>query len=283
MKRFFIIIIGTVILAFSVSYIQINLSTNPLLTRAQSLGFQTVSNCSVFFNNLGKFIISPFESIVSNINAEKNYRKTLKSLEENRISQLQLRVLRLENSQLREELRYRNQVLREFKPISAEVVARGLDSWFDTVTIDKGWKDGIEEDMPVINTRGLVGRVVETSDHLSKVMLLINQNSNVSAVVFETQDKGIVQGRGLSNLLLKYIPHGSVVIRNMKIYTSGISLVFPRGILIGNISKVVKKKYEHIQYIEVKPAVDFAKLDRVWVITEKIGYGSLNSNLVQSK
>ncbi|MFH1429643.1 MAG: rod shape-determining protein MreC [Candidatus Margulisiibacteriota bacterium] len=269
MKKFIIILVFTVILAFLLSYFQSLWIDNPAIVNSRSVLFTSISSVSSFTSGIFDGISNSFSNTASLFNTGRRIKTLELKYEEQAVRQSQYEVLQNENVQLREELRYKNKDLCSHKIIAAEVVARGMDTWFDTVIIDRGWKDGVETDYAVVNTDGLVGRVIETAEHRSKVMLLINPNSSISAVVLDTSDKGIIQGRGLNTLVLKYIPHSSVLTPDAPVYTSGLSIVFPKGFLIGYISKIIKKKYEHLQYVEVKPAVRFSAIDRVWVIAER--------------
>ncbi|MFC1595672.1 rod shape-determining protein MreC [Candidatus Margulisiibacteriota bacterium] len=266
MKSFIIVLIITIILAFTLSFLHTQWVDNSAVVSARGALFSGITSINSLIVNSGRYIGGTFTYIGRLINAEKKNSELLARLEKQNIRLSQHKLVRQENILLRQELRYKQKDLYNLTTITSEIIARGSDTWFDSIIIDKGWKDGVEIDYAVVNSEGLVGRVVEAGAHYSKVMLLINQNSNVSVVASNTQDKGIVQGKGLNDLSLKYIPHSSVLKIGMPIYTSGVSLVFPKGILVGHVSKIIKKKYDHLQYVDIKPSVHFSRLDRVWVI-----------------
>ncbi|MFA5928813.1 MAG: rod shape-determining protein MreC [Candidatus Margulisiibacteriota bacterium] len=266
MKKFFIILVVTITLAFGLSFIQNQWLSNSTFINTKSGIFSIISLPNKLISDLGKGISGSVASFFHLKEVERTNHELNLKLDALEVKLAQFRSLEQDNYQLRNELRYRTKALYNLKAIGAEVVARSMDTWFSSVVIDKGWKDGVDTDYAVVNSEGLVGRIIESGEHFSKVMLIQNQNSNVSAVLGRTQDKGIIQGRGNNTLMLKYIPNNSELAKGDLVYTSGMSIVFAKGILIGQVSNIVKKKYDYLQYVEVAPAVNFAKLDKVWVV-----------------
>ena len=269
MRRFIILIVITIITAFLLSFLHVKWSNDSYLNRAKKPIFATLS---LFNDYITKIKNTSKEKITYLYKLNKVYKENELLKDNNNklsLSLLQFKKAKKENIELRKELHYKKKALYKFKIISAEVIYRSADSWFSSITIDKGWHDGVETNFPVINTTGLVGRTVESSRNYSKVMLIINPQSNVSAEVIETKDKGILQGRSDFKLYLKHIPHSAVIKKDMTVYTSGFSNTFPKGILIGKINKIKKEKYDHLQHIEVIPSVKFSKLDKLWVIIPK--------------
>jgi rod shape-determining protein MreC len=265
-KKFFIILVVTITLAFGLSFIQNQWLSNSTFINTKSGIFSIISLPNKLISDLGKGISGSVASFFHLKEVERTNHELNLKLDALEVKLAQFRSLEQDNYQLRNELRYRTKALYNLKAIGAEVVARSMDTWFSSVVIDKGWKDGVDTDYAVVNSEGLVGRIIESGEHFSKVMLIQNQNSNVSAVLGRTQDKGIIQGRGNNTLMLKYIPNNSELAKGDLVYTSGMSIVFAKGILIGQVSNIVKKKYDYLQYVEVAPAVNFAKLDKVWVV-----------------
>ena len=162
---------------------------------------------------------------------------------------------------LKEELAY---------PVSAaEVVAGDMSAHFHTVVINKGSADGILPQMPVVHAQGAVGRVIWTSLHYAKVLLLIDPNSGVDVFVQRSRAGGIVQGAGQGKLELKYVQHNFDLAPGDRLVTSGSAGVFPRGILVGTALTVEKEAKGAFMKVMVEPAVDFARLEEVLVILQR--------------
>lgn len=150
--------------------------------------------------------------------------------------------------------------------VAARVVGRDQSSLLKTIFIDKGTSHGLRVDLPVIADQGVVGRIIEASAHISKVLLLTDENSNIDVLVQDTRIQGIVQGAGSLGYSLKYVPKTETVNIGNIIITSGLSGLFPKGLLIGSVKNVDKTDSGLFQKIDVAPFVDFAKIEEVMVI-----------------
>lgn len=211
--------------------------------------------------------------------------------EENKELKTRVDTLTEENSQLiqdREELmRLRelyelDQQYDEYEKVAARVIARESGNWFQLFTIDKGSRDGIEADMNVISGSGLVGIVTETGPNWATVRSIIDDNSNVSAMVSTTSDQCIIAGdlrlidEGSLNLV-KLTDADNKVHVGDKVVTSYISEKFLPGILIGYISELNNDSNNLTKSGYITPVVDFRHLQEVLVILEKKEYVPSNS------
>lgn len=207
--------------------------------------------------------------------------------------ELQARVdtLTEENSQLiqdREELRRLRELFDldeqydEYEKVGARVIAKESGNWFQLFTIDKGSNDGIKADMNVISGGGLVGIVTETGPNWSTVRSIIDDNSNVSAMVSTTSDQCIIAGdlrlidEGSLNLI-KLTDADNKVHVGDKVVTSYISEKFLPGILIGYISELGNDANNLTKSGYITPVVDFRHLQEVLVILELKEYVPSNS------
>lgn len=172
--------------------------------------------------------------------------------------------MRLENKRLRGLLS-----LEERSPeplVAAQVVSGDPSGYFQTVMINRGANGGVAASMPVLNSAGVVGRVIWTSPSYAKVLLLTDHNSGVDVLVQRTRARGVVQGSGEDNLRLKYLLHSEDVRVGDKLVTSGSAGVYPKGLLVGYvISTKVTDKGVFLD-VEARPAVDFNRLEDVVVI-----------------
>ncbi|MGO9138653.1 MAG: rod shape-determining protein MreC [Syntrophales bacterium] len=150
--------------------------------------------------------------------------------------------------------------------IAAMVIGRDQTSIMKTILINKGTSHGLALDLPVIADQGVVGRIVETSAHVSRVLLLIDENSNTDALIQENRTQGILQGAASLGCSLKYVPKTETVSVGNVVVTSGLSGLFPKGLLLGVVKKVEKTDSGLFQKIDVAPFVDFSKIEEVMVI-----------------
>ncbi|MFC1517343.1 rod shape-determining protein MreC [Candidatus Margulisiibacteriota bacterium] len=173
--------------------------------------------------------------------------------------------LEMDNRQLRKMLRLRTR--SRYLLIPAEVIGRSPENWFSYLTLNRGSAAGLKKNLPVINEEGLVGKIVEVGPNYCKVLTITAPQSRISIMDLESRDLGIAQGRLHHPLKLNYIANTATVKKEDRIITSGISNIFPKGLLVGMITKVKKEKYNVFQKVEVSPAVNFSKLHYVFILT----------------
>ena len=150
--------------------------------------------------------------------------------------------------------------------VAAEVIGRDPSSWFNAIIIDKGKIDGIEKGQAVVVPEGIAGQVTDVSAHYAKVMLIIDRNSAVDALVQRTRARGILIGGPSSRCIFKYVIRTADVKVGDKIITSGFDEVFPKGQPVGDVVGVVKQSSEMFQGVKVLPYIDFEKIEEVLVL-----------------
>lgn len=161
----------------------------------------------------------------------------------------------------------------EYDKVAASVISKNPGNWYNTFTIDKGTKDGIEVDMNVIAGGGLCGIVTEAGPDWAAVRTIIDDASNVSAMVSSTLDNCLVAGDltliedGKLNFIQLSDTEDLVSVGD-KIVTSNISNKFLKGILIGYISEINYDSNNLTKYGYLIPVVDFRHLQEVLVIKE---------------
>lgn len=152
---------------------------------------------------------------------------------------------------------------------SKTVVARVIDndraSLFKTILINKGTTEGLRVGLPVLSDQGVVGRIIETSWHASRVLLLIDENSNIDALIQRSRAQGILQGAGSAGCTLKYISRMENVQTGDVVLSSGLAGVFPKGLLLGVVTGTSGSDGGLFQKIDVASAVDFSKIEEVLV------------------
>ena len=173
----------------------------------------------------------------------------------------------LEAQRLRKLLDLRDDYNYHF--ISARVIGREQAALSKTILINKGTVNGLKTGMPVIAPPGLIGRLVDVSWHASKVLLFIDENSNVGAIIQRTRTQGIISGAGPRGLILKYISKTQDVKEGDVIVSSGMGGVFPKGLLIGQVSHVDRQDASLFLKINVAPFVDFSKLEEILILASE--------------
>ena len=239
-------------------------------------------------NAVAGYVFVPMQEGINNVgswfSAKANDFKTLgEVLAENKelksqIDDLttQINKTKLEQYELdnyRELLELDNQYA-DFDKIAAHVIAMDGTNWFSTFTIDKGSKQGIAKGMNVIAGSGLVGIVTDVGPNYSKVRSIIDDSSNVSAMVLTTKDNFNVSGSLMNMNKDKVLPFSELRDENDKVQqgdpvvTSYVSDQYQQGLLIGYIYSVEDNANNLTKSGYITPVVDFQHLQDVLVITE---------------
>lgn len=175
--------------------------------------------------------------------------------------------IELSNQRLRKFLNF--QKTRTIQTVSAEVVGRDPSPWFKSVIIDKGKADGIQKGCPVVVPEGIAGQVVSASAHYAKVLLIIDRNSAVDALVQRSRARGIIRGMASESCSFYYVLRQDDIRVGDEVISSGIDGVYPKGLRIGYVSGVIRRNSGMFQEVDVTPHVDFEKLEEVLVITTR--------------
>jgi rod shape-determining protein MreC len=170
----------------------------------------------------------------------------------------------LSNERFRKLLDFKN--ASGLKSIPAEVIGKDPSQWYKMLVIDKGTSEGVIKGLPVVVPEGIVGQVIDASDHHAKVLLIIDSNSAVDALVQQTRAIGIVKGDSENRCLLNYVSRKETVNIGDSVVTSGLDGVFTKGFLIGKVTDIILNKSGIFQEIEVSPFVDFDKIEEVLIV-----------------
>jgi rod shape-determining protein MreC len=226
------------------------------------------------------FIFSPLQKMAYGLASEmseiKNSLSSIgqlkkeneKLLQENRdflAEQSKFEEIGKENETLREQLKLLPR--EKFDLEGASIISQNSYEQNDWIEIDKGGKDGIVNDMPVIVNSGiLVGKVSEVYYNTSKVLLIDNPDNAVNAVDSETNSKGVVKGEYGLGITMSMVLQNDALNKGDKVVTSGIGGSFPQGLLIGNIGEITSSADKLFQQAAISSPINFSQLRFVFVI-----------------
>lgn len=215
-----------------------------------------------------KTVQGTFQHYVFLVNLEKENRMLKEKIAQLQEENHQMKETKLTNERLRQLLQFREN--NSPSMIGAEVIGRDPSTWFKSVTIDKGERDGVKKGMAVISPTGAIGQVLKIAPHYATVLLITDYNSAVDCVVERSRAKAIVEGKGENRCQLKYLLRAEEVAVGDVVVTSGLGGNFPKGLMVGEVKKVDKKGHGVFQYAELVPSVDMTRLEEVFVITESL-------------
>ena len=182
----------------------------------------------------------------------------------------ELESIRSENETLKEYLGL-TEKYGEYSTVPAYIINKDISNYSKTIVINVGSDDGIKENMTVIADQGLVGHVISVTSDTAKVRTIVDTSSSVSCLLSTTDESIVCKGtlEEESALRAMYIPDDDGIIQGDSVETSGLGGIYPKGIHVGSIKRVVNTQNTTDRYAIVETAVDFDKLDTVLVITNQ--------------
>jgi rod shape-determining protein MreC len=211
-------------------------------------------------------VVSSFENYIF---LWHTHQDNLVLLEENRKllnSIAGLRETEQENLRFRKLLQFEEKF--HLRSITARVIATGVSSEFRSIRLNRGESAGVKRNMAVVTSEGIVGRILRTTRKTSDVVTLLDPLSAVDAIVERSRARGIVEGMTDDACKLKYALRTDDIQPGDVLISSGLGGIFPKGVVTGTVSKVDRKPYGITQEVEVRPSVDFTKLEEVLVVSE---------------
>jgi rod shape-determining protein MreC len=267
----------TLIVLVLVSLFSMLISNRTVVIQPKELGLSLVG----FFQKGFSGFFNWFGDTAGSIRQLRQAREALaaaeKRLQEVDQGNREIVSLRSENALLREQLGLAASL--PFNRVAAEVVAKDHDNLFSTIVLNKGARQGVRRDMPVVAFRdgmeGLVGKVVSVGLGSCQVLPLYDPQCEVSARLERSRYEGLICGQGSDrdNVLMRYvkklakdsIEYGDLVV------TAGLGGLYPRGINIGRIRDIRVRGYETSLVLEIEPVIDFARLEYVFIIQQLAG------------
>lgn len=196
-------------------------------------------------------------------------RDNLSLLENNRklLNQIaSLKETQQENVRLRKLLEFEEKF--KLHSVVARVIAKDVSSEFRALRINRGESSGIKKNMAVITNEGVVGRILRTTQGTSDIVTITDLLSAVDSIVERSRARGIVEGLTDESCTLRYALRTDDIQPGDVLISSGLGEVFPKGIPVGIVSKVNRKPFGITQEVEVRPSVDFSKLEEVLVVKQ---------------
>ena len=245
--------------------------------------FSNGENNASFFENVASKLVMPVQNgltyLKNKISGNSTFFTDINNLKEENEE------LKQKNSELEQSLREleniksENETLKEYldltekygeyNTIPAYIINKDISNYSKTIVINVGSDDGIKENMTVIADQGLVGHVISVTNNTAKVRTIVDTSSSVSCSLSTTDESIVCKGTLEEESALKamYIPDDDGIIQGDSVETSGLGGIYPKGIHVGSIKRVVNTRNATDRYAIVETAVNFDKLDTVLVIT----------------
>ena len=176
-----------------------------------------------------------------------------------------------ENKRLKELLGIKETMINK-EVLTAEVISYDWDNFSETVTINRGSKDGVEKEDAVVSALGIIGRVTEVGGDWARITTLLSPKHSLGVKITRTGDLAVAEGdiklAKDKMLRLNYISGAAELIEGDIVETSGIGGVYPPGLTVGKVKEIQKDSSGAVAYAVVEPTADFSRIFEVLVITD---------------
>jgi rod shape-determining protein MreC len=247
-------------------------STRSFIVSVRDAGLSAFSGIRGGIYGVSSFVSRTVLSIQELANLRREYNELAGRM--TRYEQLERSAaeIRQENLRLREQLGF-STTLR-YRHVPAQLIGRDPDSLFSALVINKGKRDAVAVNMPVIafqnGTQALVGKVIQAARTESLVMPLYDGSSFISARFAESRYEGIVEGQGSAELplVMRFIRKRAMdeISAGDMIVSAGLGGIYPPGLNIGRVSRILYQEYETSMGVELESAIDFSRLEYVFVL-----------------
>jgi rod shape-determining protein MreC len=231
-----------------------------------------------FLDSLTGLILSPFQnlftkSIQSVSDGINHYFNLVNVSKEN--NRLKFEVERLVNEkndlierisrQKRLDVLMGDRESHKKEALVATVIGRAATQWSKIIFINKGTEHGVRTHFVVVTNSGIIGQIIHAGLTTSKVLLTIDSRSAVDALFQGSRVSGVVVGTGEKQCQIKFVPNTAEIKVGDQVLSSGLGGIFPKGLVIGSVSKVARKKQGLFQEITLVPSSDLSNLEEVLV------------------
>ncbi|SDH96218.1 rod shape-determining protein MreC [Alteribacillus persepolensis] len=278
-KKLIVFMVSIIVL---VALIGFSMRDRDAVTWPEKFVRDTTGIVQSIFSQPAHFVAGFFGDIKDHLHVYEENELLKSRLDEYASLAAELESVKQENETLKDIIEA-DESLTDYVMRQALVIHRSPDRWTETIGINKGEQDGVEQDMAVVTSEGLIGKIQTTSEFTSTVQLLSdgNRTNRVSAMV-NTDDKPVyafIEGwdEEREGLMLRKIESEAEIEEGQTVMTSGLGGVFPRGLAIGEIVEVEPDEFGLTYNALIEPAADFYNIEQVNVIERSIA--SLDEDL----
>ncbi len=261
------------LLLITISIVLLSYSSGKYNFSPKIIGNSVFSVFQIAVNSTSNFVTNTLNSIgeLKKLRAEHDY--LLEKIMEYQIRDRDYIEVKLENDRLKLQLDFKLSSEYIFK--AAEIIAQEPGNIFNSIVINRGTSQGVENNMPVIayqyGYQGLVGKIIEAGPYTSKILPIFDNTCYVAARLMETRYEGLINGSGNRNgsLLMNYVTKNAF--KSLKegdlVVTSGMQSIYPPGLYIGRIREIDNPEWQTSLVLGIEPVIDFSRIEYVLILT----------------
>ncbi len=258
-------LVSGALLIFSLHLLSIGVRPSDRIAAPESLVMEALRPIQAGSAALAEGSVQLFHEYLDLIGVRRENDRLKARLDQLSVERAQSAELKAENDRLRAMLDLRNAL--QLDAVAADVIGSDATGLSRTLVIARGSDGGLKPGMAVLSREGVVGRVIATSPHASRVLLIDDHNSALDGFDQRSRARGIIAGVLDDGLTMKYVDRADDLKPGDPIVTSGLDGIFPRGLLVGYVSAVRREGPGLFLSVDVNPAVNFRRLEQVLVVT----------------
>ncbi|MFA6548059.1 MAG: rod shape-determining protein MreC [Candidatus Magasanikbacteria bacterium] len=220
-------------------------------------------------NKLRNTIVLFLKPITAKVQGNNGLDSCVGTATSSTADQLSIRnkILEQENFELKNQLNFKTHSTSSL--ITAEIVAKNLDTTDQVIVLNKGSVDGVKIDQPVIYGNGiLVGKIIKVEEKVSFTRVLSDNQSKIAATILNNDHSlGVVEGGFGLSIKMSFIPRNENIITGDQIITSGLEIGMPRGLIIGKVAAIENESYQPFQEAVITPAINYEKVNFVGILS----------------
>lgn len=259
------ILVVVVIICITLVTLYVRESDEGPLHRVQNFFLDVVSPVSSGFAKIFRPVKDGFVNLFTLPSLSRQKRDLEKEVAALRRQSLQSAELEAEVDELKRLLDW-GEENPNLETVGADIIGQSPDNWQRLMIVNKGSSHGIKKYMSVVTDEGLVGRIISVGSRSSVVQLITDSRSGIGTRSLRTRETGIVEGRNESRIRFAPMSEDVQLKVGDTLVTSGMGGTCPAGIPVGKVSEVKKRTEGLSRLIEVRPLVNFTRLDKVLVI-----------------
>lgn len=267
-KRLILLMVSIIVL---VALLGFSMRERDAITFPEKFVRDTSGIVQSIFSRPAHVVAGFFEDIEDLLNVYEENKLLKSRLDEYAAISAELASVKEENKTLKSMIEA-EESLSDYVMRTALVIHRSPDHWTETIGLNVGERNGIEKNMAVVTSEGLIGKIDSVSEFTSTVQLLSDSSrtNRVSAMVV-TNDEPVyafIEGwdEEREGLMLRKIESSRTIEEGQLVMTSGLGGIFPRGLAIGEIVEIEPDEFGLTYNALVKPAADFYHIEQVNVI-----------------
>ena len=225
-----------------------------------------VSPPEMLFHGIGKGIRGTWSNYVDLIHVRKQDRELKAELDRLRLEEDSLAEDARQGQRLQALLGFREKYI--YKTVAAQVIGTSGTEQSRVLLIDKGSQDGLKPDMPVITPDGIVGKTRDVFRHTSQVLEISDATSGAGVILQTTRIRGVLRGDSWGQPEIVNVSPDERIQKGEPVLTSGGDAIYPRGLAVGIVDRVIPQPEGTLINILIKPSANLARLEEVLVITD---------------